>query len=391
MTTFNPRCFSKPETLRRINPQHLLEFLHPFSDYLTSRNLALPDGANAGKIPYAPLCQIFMSPDSQMPQELVEALFFINEVSNADAFDRLQMAIEEEELDIEIPDEVSPEDLAVRVWLKNPVLLERVHAEQFLTHPRSFEYFRTSIDPVPEFQSPGPETINALERSLDDWFARRRRGRFTRVFVFERETAVWFLVRHGEPFKREAAIIDDESTSVNYRPEKFDVLVYDKRNGEIRMNARSKGERLLYKEQFGLHLFGKLSFFDETARFSLDPLQESGAAALVCRDVDGIDWVRVTELHFSLGGELNDRMIHKSKDYFLSLLVNERKMPAHFPITQCTFEIKFSNAAASRKVKIQSGNKASYKRDDDADVLEEWFRKRGFITVGQNETQEICA
>jgi len=47
-------------------------------------------------------------------------------------------------------------------------------------------------------------------------------------------SVVWFLVRHGEPFTRESIVKDGESSSVYYRPEKYDVLVYNPETGEIR-------------------------------------------------------------------------------------------------------------------------------------------------------------
>ncbi len=63
-----------------------------------------------------------------------------------------------------------------------------------------------------------------------------------------------------EPFTRESIIKDGESKSLFYRPEKYDVLVYSPENGEIRMNARSKGEKELYRTKFGLHLFDDSEF-----------------------------------------------------------------------------------------------------------------------------------
>ncbi|MCB2141485.1 hypothetical protein KQH29_00935 [bacterium] len=389
MSAFNPRRFSKPETLRRIAPDRLLEFLTPYQDYLSARGVDLPAGHPDG-LDYDALCQILLNPDSRTPQEMIEALFYIDQLSTQEGFDALQDAIADMDLDVHIGEDAAHADLAIQVWLKEPAILERLHAEQFLFHPRSFEYFRTTKSPVPPFEAPGKETIRALEHSLDDWFAKKRRGRTSRVFVFAKPDFVWFLVRHGEPFTREAAIREGESTSVHYRPEKFDVLVYDPTIGEIRMNARSKGEKQLYREKFGFHLFGSANYFDGESRFSLEPLRESGAASLICTDVDGMEEVKLKEIRFFRGGLFKEMEIRKAEDIFAAMQQRDASFPNRVPITRCTFEVLFSDSKTPRMVTISSRNKAQFKRDDDAVILETWMKRRGFIAFEEKDTDEAA-
>ncbi len=388
MSAFNPRRFSRPETLRHIAPHHLLEFLNPYREYLSSRKVRLPDALPLDGLDYDALCLVLLNPDSHTPPEIIEAMFYINGLATPEGFDALQNAIEGTDLDVEIPPDATPSDLAIQVWLKDPALLERLHAEQFLLHPRSFEYFRTTRSPVPPFVEPHVETIRILEHALDEWFVKKRRGRTSRVFVFVKPDFVWFLVRHGEPFTREAAILEGESTSVHYRPEKYDVLVYDPQSGEIRMNARSKGEKQLYREKFGFYLFGDVHYFDGQSKFSLEPLRLDGVGSLVCSDVTGMDWVRLKEIHFYLGGEFQEVEILKADDVFATLERRGGSLPDRAPITRCTFEIQFSDSKAPRMVTISSMNKAMFKRDDDALVLEDWMRKRGFIAFEDWDADE---
>ena len=56
---------------------------------------------------------------------------------------------------------------------------------------------------VPWADQPGERRVAMLELALGEWFHRRRRSRDVRVFVYPREDEVWFLVRHGEPFRRD--------------------------------------------------------------------------------------------------------------------------------------------------------------------------------------------
>jgi len=110
--------------------------------------------------------------------------------------------------------------------MKDRDLIERLHAEQFLFRPRSFEYFRATNGSIPEFEEPSEETIHALETDLDEWFSKKRRGRASKVFVYVKPDCVWFLVRHGEPFTRESIIKDGESSSVYTQPGTLERIQY---------------------------------------------------------------------------------------------------------------------------------------------------------------------
>ena len=129
------------------------------------------------------------------------------------------------------------------MFLKDRRLLERKHAERYLTRPRTFDYFQTDLHPIPSFRQPSPQTLTALETDLDDWFELKKRGRGSRVFVYRKGDSIWFLVRHGDPFRREGSLEGSRASSVFYRPEKHDVLVYQPAIGEIRMHACNKGEK----------------------------------------------------------------------------------------------------------------------------------------------------
>ena len=51
--------------------------------------------------------------------------------------------------------------------------------------------------------------------------------------------------------RREGSLDGGQASSVFYRPEKYDVLVYEPTIGEIRMHACGKGEKDLFRRQFG--------------------------------------------------------------------------------------------------------------------------------------------
>ncbi|WP_149115024.1 hypothetical protein [Limnoglobus roseus] len=150
--------------------------------------------------------------------------------------------------------------------------------------------------------APGEDARTRLEARLNDWFDDNRRGRTARVFVSRRDGVTYFLVRHGEPFKREGSVLNNEPSSVTYRPLRHDVAVYDPVLGELRVHAQLKGERQLYRRAIAEYLVGRDDDFPREAKYSLHPIRRDREDCLACGDVDGLDAVLLRELHFAWGG-----------------------------------------------------------------------------------------
>lgn len=381
MPAYSLNRFSNPETLRQIAPEHLLSLLVPHTAFFAERGVSLPEAAAQGAFDYEGLMGVFMTADERMPKPLREALFFINEMATHEGMACLLDEVEQrDDLRVAGQPAPSPADVAVQVWLQDREVLERKHAEQFLWDRRTFEYYQTVAEPVPEFREPAAAVIGALTEELNDWFEKKRRGRSSRVFMYIRPDGVWFLVRHGDPFKREGAIGENgESTGVYYWPEKFDVLVYNTVLGEVRMNARTKGERKLYRQALGRHLFGDAGFFPGEAKYTLEPLRELGEPALVCTDVDGMESVILTEIHFMWGGSYGEQEIRRADDVFGAYRTREASMPTKPRIIKASFRVTFSDSDTPRTVTIKPPNVAKYTRDADGVVVERWLELRGFV------------
>ena len=381
MATFRLRRFSNPEVLRAIAPRRLIAFLEPHRAFFEARGLVFPRAPSTGPIDYEALVDLFMDPGAGLPKELLDALFLVDEMATPHGMDALLEDARCSGLPLDEAAEDSPADVAVQVWLLDCRLLESKHAEQFLVRPHSFECYQTGRAKVPPFTLPDTTVCGNLERDLDDWFEEKKRGRGTRVFVYPREDGVWFLVRHGEPFKREESLNGPETVSVCYRPLKYDVLVYQPQIGELRVNARSKHEKRLYRTQFGKHFFGDEDFFPGDSKYTLEPLLTRGEAALACVDVPGMEWVRLREAHFFLGGPSNEVQSHRADDVFAAFRSRDGKPPAG-RIIRAVFQVKFTDSKRPRSVTIRPSNIAQYTRDDDAELVEQWLRRRGFILAG---------
>lgn len=348
--------------------------------FLAARGVSLPRDARADELDYEALVYIFMSPDAKTPGSLVDALYLVDEMSTPEGLDALLSEATQSRLPLDPAGAQSPADVAVHVWLLDQDVLERKHAEQLLTKVRSYQSFQTD-HPLPAFKPPSNGLLAQLANTLDGWFEAKKRGRGARVLMFERDDGVWFLVRHGDPLKREESLNDGrEPSSVCFRPSKHDVLVYQPTIGELRINARSKGEKDLYRKTFGHHLFGDVDFFPAgTEKFTLDPLRDYGEASLVCTDIPGLDWIRLREVQFFYGGTPYEVVTRKSTDLFALLKARERDSLGSGRIIRAGFLVKFTDAKTPRSVIIKPSNIAQYTRDDDSVLVEAWLRARGFI------------
>lgn len=378
MATFRLRYFSSPSVLRAITPSRLLEFLSPFNGFFAAQGYDLPQ-ADDDRIDYQKLIDIFMSPSESTPSDLVDALYLVDEMSTHEEMVTLIEAAEQEGIVLDDGDEHTPADIAIQIWLQNSELLERKHAEKFAYKPKSFEYYQTDHEQPPTFTSLSASKRASLESDLSDFFETKKRGRGARVFVYPDENEVRFLVRHGEPFKREESLAGTDVGSVCYRPLKYDVIVYDRRLGELRVNARLVGEKKKYRELFGKHVFGDNDCFPGTAKYTLEPLRELGADALACFDVDGIESIVLTEVDFFWGGAQGEIEIRKATDVFAALEARGRTIPERARIIKAVFKVKFADSKTPRSVKICPSNVAEYGRDHDASMIEEWLRLRGFL------------
>jgi hypothetical protein len=393
MPNLNLRRFSDPGTLTRIKRESLLQWLQPAQSYLAGHGVRIPSVDKDGPLDLDALAGIFIDPESDMPAYLVDSLFFINEMADQQGMDAILEAVEARGLDLEIGDMPTPVDVAVQVWLKDKDLLESIHNTHLFSRLRGFRYFETDARPVPHFAAPSSAQLNGLQARLDNWFAKKKRGRGCRVFAYPKDGECWFLVRHGLPCKREGTMDTPEGSSIFYRPQKYDVLVYNAAAGEIRVNCCGRRELEEFRKAFGAHLFGNEAFFPGTAKYKLDPLVCDGPACLACGDIPGIEHITLKEVEFYQSGQPWQRIIRKSEDIFELVANGLIKWPAVDRIKRAGFEIKFADSTKTRRVTLIPSNKALYARDDDSALVEQWLKARGFLdeNILEEESEEQSA
>lgn len=124
MTTFTLRRFSCPETLKAVAPARFLVFLKPHRRFFLSRGIILPQSATDGELDYEQLARIFITPDGKTPKELIDALYFVDEMATAEGMDALLAEAKQQKLRLASGSDHSPADIAVQIWLLNKDILE---------------------------------------------------------------------------------------------------------------------------------------------------------------------------------------------------------------------------------------------------------------------------
>lgn len=381
MATFNPRVFTNPSRLKEIAPDRLSRFLLTWSNYFLGKGLNLA-AIDTSDMPFDTIAAILMNPDQDVPESMVNALYYVHETASHEPMEELIERAEKAGLEIEHDEKSTPADVAVQIWLAKPDLLERQHAETVAFNRSNFTYFAGRNIKSPP-QGLGLTISDAqcreMEALMDPWFEKKRRGRGSRVFVFPHESRIWILIRHGMPMRREGEHKEDGKDSIAfYRPQKDDVLIYDTEVNEIGVNAGTKGECALYLETIGAVLFGDSAYFELAERYTLQPLIDHGPACLVCEDIPGLSRVRLVEFGRVWDGTVPEYENRRSDDLFDTYGDDWATRLRLGRLSYAKFKIGFEGEKKERSVMIRPVNVARYERDSDTSLIETWLKARGF-------------
>lgn len=373
-----PPLFSRPETFRKIDPQHLRSWLAPYGSYLAGRGFMLPEPEAQGPINFPALAEVFIRPDTSMPKELCHSAALIQEMANDDAMMVLLDGAQARQIELGLGPDPDAADVAARMWIVCPEALEELHHQHRMETPRSFVHFATDRNPVPAFREPADSRIAELEAALGEWYWQKKKGRDVRVWVYPRGDEFWFLLRHGTPTRHLEVQGRDDAETLICRPYEYDVLVYHAERGEIRIHGCSKTEEEHLKEAFGEHLFGGADYFPGGAKFTLAPIVDLKRGCLACADIPGIERIVLVELQMFEGGNDWLRTTWNAPDLFTKVERERLTLPPAGMLVRANFKIRFSDSRKDRIVKLIGSNKLSVVRDGDAVLVERWLTARGF-------------
>ena len=390
MASLRLRSFTNVVSLKAIEPRRLLALLKPYAAYFKKRGFPLPQPQLLDTNYYERLIAILSNPTADTPPELLDALFVIDEMAHRDRIERLLESVTPDQLGFGPDDRPSPADVACEAWLSFPDLLGNHHAAQYALRSRSFEFYQAAEHQPGKLRMPKAKTLREIEAKLDRWFEPRLWGKGSRVLMYPTESGILFLIRHGQPFRREESFEDGQIGILCYRPVRYDVVIYDQGVGELRINATSRGQRDLYRRVFGESLFGSAEYFPGITKYTLEPLRAIGRMSMACGDVDGIDRVQLAEVQLLLGGIHEEVRTEKASDLFQAMEDRQRELPDYGRLVKAVLKAKFTGSHRARPVTIRPPNVAIYTRDGDAAIFEPWLLRRGFITASEYPRDEAA-
>ena len=388
MATLRFKRFTKVHFLKGVGRTLLARFFERFRRELAEKRVDLPKQDLPDGEYYGGLSKMLLAPEG-LPDELTEALFAIDEMSNDAGQERLQNAIAESKLELKLDPESSHGDVAMQFWLEEPRLFAETHNQQQLQRLASFEYFGTKLadNKGKPFAAPGSEGMEGLRGNLDTWFLSHNRGHeTTQISRHEIDGEWWFVIRHGDTFMRTARVEKQMTTYLHFRPAKDDVVVFSPGYDEIRIHAGTKGEKELYRQEFGVRLRGDGKYFSERKAFTLEPLRVDGANALVWDGNEALDRIVLREFEIARGGDHREIVIRKADDIFAAARDRGKKaFPAGGRLVRAAFDIYFVGTKKPRKVQVRPPNLLKLGRHCDAATVQKWLSGKRFretVTAG---------
>ena len=374
--------FVRPAFLRKLGRPLVTELFARFDADLKQLGLVLPPLDLSDQNYFDALARLLSTPEG-LPESLTEALFAIDEMSSPEGQEQLELAVARIEPPLQFDEASTRGDLAVRVWLVNPGLMARLHNQQRLRRLTSFECFSPASSAAAlAVKMPDPAMLDTLAATLDPWFARHQRGHnTTRLELYPVQGDYWFLVRHGDTFTRTPKVEAQKTEIIHFRPERDDVVVYSAEHDELRINARTRGERELYAEAFGLHFHGRGDWFSRRGAYSLEPLRREGPDALDPSGLDGLKQITLREIELTSNSAPHEVLTRHGEDLFRVAPNVDELMPAGWRLTRAGFDLHFEGQLRPRPVQIRPPNLLKLGRHCDLRLVHRWLCQRGFRVV----------
>jgi hypothetical protein len=376
------RRFTKPGFLKEIGRDLLGRFFGKFKVGLDEKQIELPaPGLKEGEY-FAALSRLVMRLDD-LPPELIEAIYAVEEMTTEQGEERLQAAVERSELALTFQPESSRGDIAMQAYLAAPEVLAQQSNELRLARLTAFEYYgsKASVDRSDAFGGATKSQLELITSDLDEWFRKNNRGEEdASIEPYSIDGEFWFLVRHGDTFARMAKLEKGRRfTMLHFRPAKDDVVVYCPERDELRIHAGTKGERELYQTAFGQRLFGNDKHFSERKAFTLEPLRVDGPAALDWTGADEVDRIVLREIEVAFPGAYNEVLIRKADDIFAAADAKGwTAIPEGGRLARAAFDFWFIGARKPRKVQVRPPNILKLGQHCDAAVVQRWLSEKRF-------------
>jgi hypothetical protein len=375
------KWFTKLHVLKQMGRELLERF---FARFDWTGKAGLPPASASDDEYFQAVARILMAPE-ELPEELCEALYLVDEMAHKEGHERLLTAARKAGLEVDRDGTHTQPELALEVFLAKPKLLEAAHREQRLVRMTSFEYFgsKTPSDRRATFTPPTAEQLDAVGKDLDEWFAAHSRGKGTvRLGMHLIDGEYFFIIRHGDTLSRTPTVNEQKTEVLRFRPEIDGVAVYSPEFDEIRIRRTgTKGERELYRKRFGLLLFGEENWFSRRQAYGLESLRKDGPDALDVSGCGDLERAVLREYEVALDNGFDEVVVRKATDIFAAAEekpVKRDAIPKAGRLVRAVFDLYFAGKKQPRRVEIRTPNTLKLGRHCDVRLVQRWLGKQGF-------------
>lgn len=376
---FRPR-FLTPSILRDISRQGLFRLLEPYLEWFAAHGLKVRSEQDLDDEAMDRLSLVVMA-GTNLPPGLPEMLVLLGDVSRPEMHDRLAALAARAKLKADPKDPTA--DLAVRIFLKAPNLLEDLHVELASLRPRRICRYLAVKKAIPKLPKDWKKRCSLVEASLRRDFQKRNRGGGTRVHAFPEGDGLRLMIRRGDTLRTQPVIDDqDESRRLVLRPELYDVVRYDPRHGDLLVNARAQADVRAYCHYIGLHVFGNQALFDSfepPPRYSLEPIRAIGQAVLDRGEFEEIEEVSLVTLDLVHPALDHVEVRLGPDDVFTALQLVGNRIDDSAVMKRAKFGFTLVGEKRTRSVVIEPPIKATYEHDEAAEVIELFLEDRKFL------------
>lgn len=322
------------------------------------------------------LLRVFTNEAEPLPSALSEALYEINDLAHEPGHDRIHEAAESLGVVLRIDGELTAAELAVMTYLHHRDVFRRALDGSVFSRTRLYQEYQAEKDR--KLALPPREVLERIEDALRPWFQEHGRGEASEVEAYREPHAIRFSISHGRTLRHERTYEGRERRRVTLRPQKQDSVIYDNRTCILHVNARTEAERDLYRTTWGTVLFGDPNHFPSGNRYTLQALQERGAAALVLDGVPGVVSAKWVEAWVEFRNAERHFVLHKSTNLAITFLRRGIDEIRGGTLVRAVFSLKYAKGRA-RRLEVRPPNVAIYDRERDVEASERFLAMNALV------------
>jgi hypothetical protein len=371
--------FSDLGFIQRIDKsKHLEPLLTAHSDYFVRQGIDISN-LNNGDATDRKLLAVFTQPDEEIPPELLEALYVLDDLADEAGHDQILTEAARQGINFDgMPDDMNPGEFAIAVYRSHPELIRGCHEKITSRKVKNFQEYQAKDGKGLSFNA-AMKKRQQLEDALAPWFEKMNRSRACEIYIYEEARDIKFLITHGKTFRTDGSIDKVLRRSrIAYRPQKHDMVTFDKETHILKINA-TQLEKEAYRKAFGQALFDDHEYFPPGDIYTLEPLRQ-GKEAL--KTVVGIESVILTELWVQLDDAGGFNQVSKAHNLIDSIEHYQNPDLAKGKFLRASFLVKYSSGGRARRLELKPPNIAIYDRERDGDVTEAFLKANGYIKKG---------